>query len=95
MEKRKKEKKKKQTDQFQRQQGSLKLGAHGFSQTESDHWFINMNKNFNYNDIYIYIYIYIYITVMGKSTNFFIFKNSKLKSKIGCYQIYLLKKLRK
>ena len=41
------------------------------------------------------IMIYIYITVMGKSTNFFIFKNSKLKSKIGCYQIYLLKKLRK
>ena len=31
---------------------------------------------------------------MGKSTNFFIFKNSKLKSKIGCYQIYLLKKIK-
>ena len=40
------------------------------------------------------IYIYIYITVMGKSTNFFIFKNSKLKSKIGYYQIYLLKKIK-
>ena len=36
------------------------------------------------------IYIYIYITVMGQVNNFF-FLNSKLKSKIECYQIYLLK----
>ena len=42
------------------------------------------------------IYIYIYITFMGQVNNFFEKKkkNSKIKSKIGCYQIYLLKKIK-
>ena len=62
-------------------------GTHGFIQTKLDHWSINMNKNFNCND-------YIYITVIGQVNKFFYFKNSKLKSKIGCYQIYLLKNIK-
>ena len=41
------------------------------------------------------IYIYIYITVMGQVNNLKKKKkNSKIKSKIGCYQIYLLKKIK-
>ena len=51
-----------------------------------------MNKHFNRND-YFYIYIY---NCYGLSQQFFFkkIKNSKIKSKIGCYQIYLLKKIK-